>query len=162
MVYAAHRGPGASPVGPLSSNVRPHERDAYTLPRRMRLDTTHNTTQRWHKARVEQLTGGMMSTVVQSIGYRIIWASLAAALCAFSIYRATSGQGWSHIITAGAWALFAVSWFLQPMVLASSVRAVVSESSKAAVGNPTLRLAVTVAALGMLVVGLAVLWLGGA
>ncbi len=103
-----------------------------------------------------------MPTVTKNIGYRIIWAGFAAALCAFSIYRVALGEGWSHLFTAAAWALFGVSWFMQPLVPSSSVGAVVSETNKAVVGNSILRLIVTFAALALLVVGMLVRWLGGA
>src|SRR5512147_1296988 len=103
-----------------------------------------------------------MSTMSKSIGYRILWASLAAALCAFSVYRAASGEGWSHLITAAAWALFGVSWFMQPTVPASTVDAVVNQTSQAVVGKPSFRLVLTLAALVLLVAGMLVRWLGGA
>lgn len=103
-----------------------------------------------------------MSTVSKSIGYRILWSGFAAALCAFSIYRAASGEGWSHLITAAAWGLFGVSWFMQPTVPASTVSAAVAQTNQAVVGKSNLRLAITLAALVLLVVGLLVRWLGGA
>ncbi|MBK1614596.1 hypothetical protein CKO44_14070 [Rubrivivax gelatinosus] len=93
-----------------------------------------------------------MAAVKRGLAYRLGWSAFAVALAAYSVYLGLNGGGWSHVATALAWVLFAVSWFLQP----------VAPSGDAPVaGAAGLRNGVTIAAVVLLVGSLVVRWLFG-
>jgi hypothetical protein len=103
-----------------------------------------------------------MSHIRNGLGYRIACSGFAAFLCGYSLHAAGSGHGsgWSKAIAAVAWALFAVAWFLQPLVPTVSLSKSLRQSESLAVGPPKLRAGLGGVALALLVTSILVGLLG--
>ena len=104
-----------------------------------------------------------MGTVRAGLGYRLVWSAVAVAMAAASLHQGTVGSsGWGGFITAAAWGLLAISWFLHPLVPAASVSKIIKESSKLVIGSATLRSCVTYTGFALLVLGLVIRFASGA
>jgi hypothetical protein len=97
-----------------------------------------------------------MSSIRQGLGYRLAWSGFAALLCLYSLHGAISSASWGQGITALAWGLFAVAWFLQPLVASASSANALRGSAALGIGSVKLRAGLGYAALGLLVVGIVV------
>lgn len=95
-----------------------------------------------------------MANFRNGLAYRLAWSCFAALLCWSSLSAAIQGANWGHAVTALAWALFAASWFLQPLVPSASISDALRRTAALGVGAPGLRNGLSFAALALLAVGL--------
>lgn len=95
-----------------------------------------------------------MRVVRNGLGYRLAWSGFAMAMAASSLHQGVAGQGWSNAVIGAAWCLFAISWFLHPLVPTTNLTKMIQDSSSLAIGRAGFRSSVTFSALGMMTLGL--------
>ena len=90
-------------------------------------------------------------------------AVLSVGFCIFFIHQGLVSAHWSYLLTAAAWAMFAVSWLLPRTSQQPNDDPSLPEQQVAAVQNRhRLRTGAVAAAIIFLIAGTAVRWLAGA
>ncbi len=90
-------------------------------------------------------------------------AVLSVGFCVFFIHQGLVSAHWSYLLTAAAWAMFAVSWLLPRTSHQPANDASLSAEQMAATrSRHRLRTGAVAAAITFLIAGTAVRWLAGA
>lgn len=95
-----------------------------------------------------------MTTYRTALGHRVLWAGFALFCSASALFTASSTPGASGYLTAIGWALLAVSWFLQPVLLTSRIKELAAKSGQLGIGSSGLRSSLSAFGLGLVVAGL--------
>ena len=145
-----HRaGPAVHRSGPLISNVRPHSQH----PRQWPDDKLGTLCILRHYTFTGSRFDTQMATYRTAFGHRVLWAGFAALCSAGALLTATAAPGFSGYLSALGWAFLALAWFLQPVLLTSSLKELAAQSGQLGIGSPSLRTLLGTAGLGLVVVG---------
>jgi hypothetical protein len=80
-----------------------------------------------------------VATVRNGLPHRFFWAGLALLLCLSALRDVSANPSLANAVSATAWALLSIAWFMQPLVLTSSVSSSLRRSAAISIGSTRLR-----------------------